>query len=145
MIINSDGLECQRTQSEGRRCHYLAVKKLSASFRGITTKSNRDFYFLNCLHPFGTKNKLDSNKKVCENETFCNVIMLSDSTKLLELKQSQKSDKAPFINYADLECIIEKIDACKNNPEKLSATKVSENTPSIFLNVYNVVIRKHRK
>ena len=71
--------------------------------------------------------------------------MLSDSTKLLELKQSQKSDKAPFINYADLECIIEKIDACKNNPEKLSATKVSENTPSIFLNVYNVVIRKHRK
>ena len=63
--------------------------------------------------------------------------MLSDSTKLLELKQSQKSDKAPFINYADLECIIEKIDACKNNPEKLSATKVSENTPSIFLNVYH--------
>ena len=145
MIINSDGLECQRTYSERRRCHYLPGKKLSASFRGITTKSNRDFYFLNCLHPFGTKNKLDSNKKVRENETFCNVIMLSDSTKLLELKQSQKSDKAPFINYADLECIIEKIDACKNNSEKLSATKVSENTPSIFLNVYNVVIRKHRK
>ena len=145
MIINSDGLECQRTYSERRRCHYLPGKKLSASFRGITTKSNRDFYFLNCFHPFGTKNKLDSNKKVRENETFCNVIMLSDSTKLLELKQSQKSDKAPFINYADLECIIEKIDACKNNPEKLSATKVSENTPSIFLNVYNVVIRKHRK
>ena len=120
-------------------------KKLSASFRGITTKSNCDFYSLNCLHSFGTKNKLDSNKKVRENEPFCNVIMLSDNTKLLELKQSQKSDKAPFINYADLECIIEKIDACKNNPERLSATKVSENTPSIFLNVYNVVIRKHRK
>ena len=71
--------------------------------------------------------------------------MLSDNNKLLELKKSQKSDKAPFIIYTDLECIIEKIDACKNNPEKLSATKVSENTPSVFLNAYNVVIRKLRK
>ena len=120
-------------------------KKSSETFRGTTAKINCDFYFLNCLHSFGTKNKLDSNKKVRENETFCNVTMLSENNKLLELKQSQKSDKAPFIIYADLEYIIEKIDACKNNPEKLSATKVSENTPSIFLNAYNVVIRKHRK
>ena len=71
--------------------------------------------------------------------------MPSEDTKILEFNQYQKSDKAPFIIYADLECIIEKIDACKNNPEKFSATKVSENTPSIFLNVYNVIIQKHRK
>ena len=71
--------------------------------------------------------------------------MPSEDTKILEFNQYQKSDKAPFIIYTDLECIIEKIDACKNNPEKLSATKVSENTPSVFLNAYNVVIRKLRK
>ena len=37
--------------------------------------------------------------------------------KILEFSQYQKSDKAPFIIYADPECIIEKIDGCKNNPE----------------------------
>ena len=37
-------------------------------------------------------------------------------TKILEFNQYQKSDKAPFIIYADLECIIEKINGCKNNP-----------------------------
>ena len=38
-----------------KRCHYLAVKKLSALLRGITSKNNSDFYCLNCLHPFRTK------------------------------------------------------------------------------------------
>ena len=58
--------------------------------------------------------------------------MLSEDTKILEINQYQKSDKAPFIIYADLECIIEKIDGCKNNPKNLSATKVTEHIPSDF-------------
>ena len=57
--------------------------------------------------------------------------MPSDDTKILEFKQYQKSDEGPFIIYADLECIIEKIDGCKNNLESLSTTKVSEYIPSI--------------
>ena len=36
--------------------------------------------------------------------------MPSEDTKILKLSQYQKSDKAPFIIYADLECILEKID-----------------------------------
>ena len=43
--------------------------------------------------------------------------MLSEDTKILQFNQLQKSDKAPFIIYADFECLIEKIDGCKNNPE----------------------------
>ena len=35
--------------------------------------------------------------------------MPSEDTKILEFNQSQKSDKAPFIIYADLQCLIEKI------------------------------------
>ena len=54
------------------------------------------------------------------------------SDKLLEFNQYQKSEKAPFIIYADLECIIEKTDGCKNNPENSSTTKVSEHIPSGF-------------
>ena len=52
--------------------------------------------------------------------------MFSEDTKILEFDQYQKSDKVPFIFYADLECLIEKMDGCKNNPENLSTTKVSE-------------------
>ena len=39
-------------------------------------------------------------------------------------------DKASISIYADLECLLEKIDRCKNNPENLSITKVGEYFPS---------------
>ena len=97
--------------------HYFAVKKLSALLRRITYKHHGDFYCLNCFHSFSTKNKLQSQKIVCENKDFCNIIMPFEKTKILEFSQYQKSDKAPFIIYADLECIIEKTDGWKNNPE----------------------------
>ena len=52
--------------------------------------------------------------------------MSSEDTKILEFNQYQTSDKAPFIFYAGLEFLIEKIDRCKNNPEKLFTTKVGK-------------------
>ena len=67
-----------------------------------------------------------------KNKDFCNVIMPSEDSKILKFSQYQKFDKAPFIIYADLEYIIEKIDGSKNNPENSSTTKVSEHIPSGF-------------
>ena len=104
----------------GEKWHYLAVKKLSALLRGITSKNNGDFYCANCLHSFRTKNNLKSHKEACENKDFCSIIMPSQDTKILEFGQYQKSDKAPFIIYADLERMIDKLDGCKNNPENSS-------------------------
>ena len=51
---------------------------------------------------------------------------------MLEFNQYEKSDKAPLIIYSDLECVIEKIDSCKNNPENSSTTKLSKHDPSDF-------------
>ena len=56
--------------------------------------------------------------------------MPSKDTKILELNQYQKYDTAPFIIYADLECLIEKSNRYKNNLENWSATKVGKHIPS---------------
>ena len=58
--------------------------------------------------------------------------MPSEDTKILEFNQYQKSDTVPFIIYADLECIIGKIDGCEITPENPSTTKVNEHTPLGF-------------
>ena len=50
--------------SNGEGWHYLAVKTLSALLRGITSKHVGDFYCLNCLHSFKTRNNLSLIKKV---------------------------------------------------------------------------------
>ena len=55
-----------------------------------------------------------------------------DDTKILEINQYQKSDKAPFFIYADIECIIEKIDGCKINHENSSTIRASKHIPSGF-------------
>ena len=38
--------------------------------------------------------------------------------------------KASFIIYAELECLLEKMSTCHNNPEKSSATKINKHNPS---------------
>ena len=40
-----------------------------------------------------------------------------------------KSDKIPYIIYADTESLIRKINGCANNPEKSSTMKVGEYVP----------------
>ena len=96
----------------GEIWHYLA---LSALLRGITFKTALPC--LNCLHSFATEIKHESHKNVCENKNFCNVIIPSEDTKILEFNQCQKSDRGLYIIYADLQCSIEKIGGCKSNPE----------------------------
>ena len=50
---------------------YLFVKNLSALFRGIISKHVGDFYCLNCLHSFRTKNKLKKHKNVYKHHEYC--------------------------------------------------------------------------
>ena len=73
--------------------------------------------------------------------------MPSKDAKILEFKQCQTCDKAPFIIYADLECLIEKPDRYKINPENLSTKKVSQNIPSSFsmstILSFKSIVNKH--
>ena len=48
--------------TDNRKWHYLAVEKLPALFRKITSKPDGYFYCLNCLHSFSTKINLKSMK-----------------------------------------------------------------------------------
>ena len=56
--------------------------------------------------------------------------MLEKDNKILKYNRGEKSMKAPFIIYADLESLLEKINTCHNNPEKSSTTKINKHTAS---------------
>ena len=47
----------------GEGWHYLAVKKPLALLIGIISKNKSDFYCLNCIRFFRTKNKHESSVK----------------------------------------------------------------------------------
>ena len=58
--------------------------------------------------------------------------MASENIKILEYNQYQKYDKTTFIIYVNFESVRQKMDQCKNNPEKLSISKRSEHISSRF-------------
>ena len=116
--------------TDGEKWHHLAVKSLSALFRVITGNNHGDFYFLNCFRAYTTENKFESHKKVCENHAYCFVEMPNEDNKILKYSHGEKSMKTPFIIYADLESLLEKMNICYDNPEKSSTNKINKHTPS---------------
>ena len=63
--------------------------------------------------------------------------MSSNDNNLINYNKGEKSLKLPFIIYADLECLLEKISTCYNNPDLSSTTKINQHVPSgysIFTN-----------
>ena len=81
--------------SKRKRMAISCSKKTVSVIKRITFKRNGDFYCLNCLHFFRTKQNLTLD----------------------------------CIKEYDRECLIEKTDGCKINPENSLTKKVSEHIP----------------
>ena len=90
------------------------MKSLSALLKGITSNHKGDFYFLTVfIHRAQKKNSKNMKKHV-----NCFVEIPNDDEKILKYNYGEKSLKLPAIIYADLECLLEKMHSCQNNPEK---------------------------
>ena len=112
--------------TDGEKWHYAEVTRLSRLLRGVTG----NMFKLNCFHAYRTENKLEKHKKICENHDCCYVEMPNEDNKIIKYNQEEKSIRSPFIIYADLECLLEKISTCYNNLEESSTTEINKHTPS---------------
>ena len=107
---------------DNNRWHYLAVKSLPTLFRGITSNHHGDFYCLNCFHSYTTYNKLKKHERVCNNHDYCCVDMPKEHEKIKYLPR-EKSLKAPFLVYADLQLLLKKCHLVKITPKFLTQRK----------------------
>ena len=58
--------------------------------------------------------------------------MPNEDYKIIKYNQGEKSIKLPFIIYADLESLLEKMSTCHNNPEESSITEINKHAPSDY-------------
>ena len=65
---------------------------------------------------------------MCKNHDYYYVEMPKEDNKILCF--GEKLVKIPFIIYADLESLLEKMNTCHNNPKTLSTTKINKHTAS---------------
>ena len=56
--------------------------------------------------------------------------MPKEGNKILKYNRGEKSVKVPFIIYAYLETLLEKMSTCHNNPKNSSTNKTNKHTPS---------------
>ena len=116
--------------TDGKKWHYLAVRSLSALFRGITSSNNGDFYCLNCFYSYCAHNKLKKHERVFNNHDYCHLEMPKENEKILKYNHAEKSLKAPLVIYADLECLLKKEQSCQKSPEKFYIEKKAKREPS---------------
>ena len=109
--------------TDGEKWHCLVVKNLSGLLRGVTSNHNG-------FHSYSTKTKLEAHKKICENHDYCHVEMPTKDNNTIKYNQGEKSIKLPFAIYVDLECLLEKMSTCINNPNESSTTEINKHTPS---------------
>ena len=72
-----------------------------------------------------TEKKLKKHEKICKDHDFCHV-----NNKILKYNPGEKSLKVPHKIYADIECLLRKIDTSQNNPEKSYTEKKAKHKPS---------------
>ena len=70
--------------TDREKWHYLTVKSLSASLKGIISNHIGDFYCLNCLHSYRAKEKLKKHENVCNNHDYCYLKMPNEHEKILK-------------------------------------------------------------
>ena len=110
--------------------HYLTVKSISGLLRGITSNHNGDFHCLNCVHSYTTKEKLKKHERICNDHDFFYLKMPDENNKILKYIPGEKSLKVAFIIYADLQCLLKKINTYLNNPDKSYTGKKAMHKPS---------------
>ena len=96
----------------------------------ITSNHDGDFYCLNCFHAYTAKRKLEKHERVRKDHDFCEIILSDENNKILKYNPGEYSLKVPFIIYCDLECLIQKINTCQNNPDKSYTERKAEHIPS---------------
>ena len=90
------------------------------------------------------KKRLTKHKKICKDHDFCNIKIPDENNKILKYNPGEKSLKVPFIIYADLECLLEKMDTCKNNPEESYTEKKAKHNLQVThrLHVVHLINQK---
>ena len=76
--------------------------------QGKSSNRKEDFYCLNCFNSYTTRNKLKEHEEIWNNHHSCCIEMPKRVEKILKYNSGEKSLKAPFEIYLDLECLLKR-------------------------------------
>ena len=88
-------------------------------------------FCLRCLKSFWSQESLNRHQEYC-NEYEAVKIELLEKGMILNYKNYHRSEKVPFILYADSESYIKPLHSCEPNPESSYTKQYQKHEPSSF-------------
>jgi len=108
--------------TQGENTHYSCVKRLTALLYNQTRHNDSKLFCERCLHGYSRKELLERHKLECKGllKTATRTEMHKEGENKMAFKNYHKQMKAPYVVYADFECVLEKIDGCEPTQTKAS-------------------------
>ena len=97
----------------------------------MTSNHHRDFYCLNCLnYSCSTENRLKEHEELCNKHDYYHIEMPKWVEKITKYNHGEKSLKASFTIYLDLECLLKNAHSSQYNFEKSYTERKALHEPS---------------
>ena len=141
LLIERDGVK-----------HYCLVKNSSRLLsKQVSAHKEGTHICFRCLNPFWSHKSLEKHWEYCRNHEAVKINMPEKGTMLM-FKHHERSEKLPFIIYADTEALIKKMQNCDPNPQNSYTKKYQKHEPISFSyyiksfddNVYKSKLRKYK-
>ena len=117
--------------TQGGNTHYSYVKRLTALLYDQNHHNESKHFCERCLHGYKRKELLERHKPECKGllKTATRTEMMKEGENKMAFKNYYKQMKAPYVVYADFECILEKISGCEPPSNKSFTVKTDHHVP----------------
>ena len=117
---------------KGGISHYCLIENLSRLVSSQISKHNeKSFLCERCLNPFPNKESLNKHEEYCSNNECIKTVM-PEKGDMFIFNNHYKSEKVPFMIYADTESLIKSLQTCEPSPQSSYTKKYQKHEPSSF-------------
>ena len=118
--------------TEEDKTHYCLIKNMSRLV-GSQINKHKEAIFIceRCLNDFKTEKSLKAHEEYC-NTNECIKINMPEKGSGLFFKELWKSQRVPFIIYADTESLLKPLQSCESDPEQKYTHKYQKHEPISF-------------
>ena len=119
---------------QGENTHYSFVKRLSALLYDQNRHNESKHFCERCLHGYSRRELLERHKPECKGllKSPTRTEMPKEGENKMTFQNYYKQMKAPYVVYADFECVLKKIATCEPNDKKSFTIKTEKHEPCGF-------------
>ena len=112
--------------------HYCLIKDFSKLVSSQISKHNGAVYTCRkCVNPFPEEKSLKAHEEYCKTNE-CVKIKMPEKGSTILFKNHWRSERVPFIIYADTESLLKPIQNCESDPTKKYTQKYQKHEPISF-------------